>query len=66
MTGFELAEAMAAAIDRLVSVRESTSTLDRAIESIAGTIGRFNGKNAMSYLEAYQAEMIMRDIPEDR
>ena len=66
MRGSELAEAMAVAVDRLVSAREGTGTLDRAIESIVGTIGRFGGKNATSYLEAYRAEMIMRDIPADR
>ena len=66
MRGSELAEAMAVAVDRLVSAREGTGALDRAIESIVGTIGRFGGKNATSYLEAYRAEMIMRDISEDR
>ena len=40
--------------------------LDRAIEAIVGMIGRFGGKDATSYLEAYRAEMVMRDIPEDR
>ena len=39
--------------------------LDRAIEAIIGTICRFGGKNTTSYLEAYQAEMVMTDIPED-
>ena len=66
MRGSELAEAMAVAVDRLVSAREGTGTLDRAIESIVGSIGRFGGKDATSYLEAYRAEMIMRDIPVDR
>ena len=66
MRGPELAKVMAIAVDRLVSAREGTGALDRAIESIVGTIGRFGGKNATSYLEAYRAEMIMRDIPEDR
>ena len=66
MRGSELAEAMAVAIDQLVSAREGTGALDRAIESIIGTIGRFGGKDATSYLEAYKAEMIMRDIPADR
>ena len=66
MRGSELAEAMAVAVDRLVNAREGTGALDRAIESIVGTIGRFGGKDATSYLEAYRAEMIMRDIPTDR
>ena len=60
MRGSELAEAMAVAVDRLVS------TLDRAIEGTVGKIGRFGGKDATSYLEAYKSEMQMRDIPEDR
>ena len=65
MRGSELAKAMAVAVDRLVSAREGTGTLDRAIESIVGTIDRFGGKNVTSYIEAYRTEMIMRDIPED-
>ena len=65
MRGNELVEAMAVAVDRLVSAREGMGALDRAIEAIVGTIGRFGGKNATSYLEAYRAEMIMRDIPKD-
>ena len=66
MRGLELVEAMAAAVDRIVSTPEGIGALDRAIEAIVGAIGRFNGKNATSYLEAYRAEMVMRDIPEDR
>ena len=66
MRGSELAEAMAAAVDRIVSAREGTGALDRAIEAIVGTIGRFDGKDATSYLVAYRAEMVMRDIPEER
>ena len=46
--------------------REGTSALDRAIEAVVGTIGRFDGKDATSNLEAYRAEMVMRDITEDR
>ena len=33
---------------------------------IVGMIGHFNGKDMTSYLESYKAEMIMRDIPEDK
>ena len=47
-------------------MREGTSALDKAIEAIVGIIGRFGGKDATSYLEAYRAEMVMRDIPEDK
>ena len=47
-------------------MREGTSALDGAIEAIVGTIGQFGGKYTTSYLEAYRAEMVMRDIPEDR
>ena len=39
MRGSELAEAIAVAVDRLVSAREGTGALDRAIESIVSTIG---------------------------
>ena len=53
-------------INRLVSGCEGMRALDRAIEATVDKIGRFNGKDATSYLEAYRAEMQMRDIPEDR
>ena len=39
-------------------------TLDRDIEAIVGLIGQFSGKDMTKYLEAYKAEMIMRDIPD--
>jgi hypothetical protein len=61
----DLAEAMASAVDRIVNTREGAGALDRAIEAVVGTIGRFGGQTATSYLEAYQAEMVMRDNPED-
>ena len=66
MRGSQFAEAMASAVDRIVSAREGRCALDKAIEAIVGTIVRFGGKDSMSYLEAYRAEMVMRDIPEDR
>ena len=66
MTGSDLTEAMASAVDRIVSTHEGTCALDRAIEAVIGMIGRFGGKDATSYLEAYRAEMVMRDIPEER
>ena len=66
MRGSDLAEAMASAVDRIVSAREGTDALDRAIEAVFGTISRFSGKDATSYLASYQAEMLMRDIPEER
>ena len=65
MRGSDLAEAMASAVDRIVSARGGTCVLDRAIEAVVGTIGQFGGKDATSYLEAYLAEMVMRDILED-
>ena len=65
MRGSELVEAMAVDVDRLVNAREGTSALDRAIEAMVDKIGRFNGKDATSYLEAYRAKMLMRNIPED-
>ena len=52
MRGSELAEAMAAAVDRIVNVHESTGALDRAIEAIVSTIGRFGGTDATSLLWA--------------
>ena len=57
---------MAAAVDCLVSAREGTGALDRAIESIVGAIGRFGGKNAASYLEAYRSKMVEWDIPVEK
>ena len=53
MRGTELAGAMPLAVDKVVSVREGTSALDKAIKAIVGTIGRFGGKDATSSLEAY-------------
>jgi hypothetical protein len=52
MTGAHLLEAMASAVDQIVSAREGANALDRAVEAVVGTIGRFGGKNATSYLEA--------------
>ena len=57
MRGSELAEAMAVAVDRLVSAREGASALDRAREATVDKISRFGGKDATSYLEAYKLEM---------
>ena len=65
MRGSELVEAMAIAIDLLVSAREGKGALDRGIETIVSMIGWFGGKNVKCYLEAYRAKMIMRDIPEN-
>ena len=65
MRGSELAEAMTVSVDRLVNVLENAGGLDRAIETIVGTSNRLNGKDVTSFLEAYKAEMLMRDIPED-
>ena len=48
------------------TAREGTGALDRAIEAVVGTIGRFSGKDATRYLASYRAEMLMRDIPEER
>ena len=66
MRGSDLAEAMASAVDRMVNAREGAGALDRAIEAVVGTIGRFTGKDATKYLASYGAEMLMRDIPEER
>ena len=48
MRGSELAEAMATTIDRIVSARNRTGALDRAIEAIVTTIGRFGGEEYVS------------------
>ena len=47
MRGLDLAEAMASAVDRIVS---GTGALDRAIEAIVGTIGLFSRKDATRIL----------------
>jgi hypothetical protein len=39
MRGAYLAEAMASAVDRIVSARECAGALDRAIEAVVGSIG---------------------------
>ena len=59
MRGSDLAEAMASTVDWIVSAREGTDALDRAIEAIIGMIGWFSGKDATSYLASYRAEMLM-------
>ena len=66
MRGSELVEARAIVVDRLLNARESSVGLDRAIETILGTTGRFNGKDVTIYLEDYKVKMFMRDIPEER
>ena len=65
MRGSELVEAMAAAVDRIVSVGEGTGTPDRTIKAIVEMIGWFSGKDVTKYLEAYRTEMIMRDVPRE-
>ena len=46
--------------------RETTSGLDKAVESIVGKADRFNGKDVTNYLETFKAEMLMRDVSDDR
>jgi hypothetical protein len=46
MRGADLAEAIGSAVDRIVSAREGASALNRAIEAVVGSIGRFSGKDA--------------------
>ena len=57
---------MVVAVDHLVNARESSAGLDRAIEMIISTMGRFNGRNVMSYLKVYKAKILMWGIPEDK
>ena len=66
MRGSELAEVMVVVVNCIVSARDGMGTLDRAIKAVVGTIGWFNGKDVTKYLEAYRAEVIMRDISEER
>ena len=66
MRGSDLTEDMTWTMDRIVSAREGTGAVDRAIEAVVGTIGRFGEKNTTRYLEAYRAEMMMRYIPKDK
>ena len=62
MRGSELAEAMTVAIGHLSNARESSVGLDRAIKNIVGPAGQFNGRDVTNYLEAFKAEMLMRNI----
>ena len=66
MRGLDLAEAMASVVNRIVSAREGTGALDRAIEAVVRMIGRLSGKDATSYLEAYRAGIVMGDILGER
>ena len=45
MEGGVLAEAMVVVVDCLGNAREGPTGLDRAIETIIGTTGRFNGRD---------------------
>ena len=45
MRGSDLVEVMASSVDRIVTTHEGTGALDRAIESVVDTIGRFDGKD---------------------
>ena len=46
-----------------MSAREGTNALDRAIEAVVGTIGRFSGKDATSYLASYSEERRLAGFP---
>ena len=45
MNGEDLATMMVAAMDRMMQERDNTAGLDRAIETVVGTMGRFDGKD---------------------
>mgnify|MGYP007076045684 CR=1 FL=1 len=45
----ELAKAMVATIDNLMSARKSLVSLNRAIKTIVGTLGRCNGKTSPTF-----------------
>ena len=57
MRGSYLAEAMTSAVDQIVNARKGTGALDRAIEAVVGTIGRFSGKDATKYLALLRIEL---------
>ena len=52
----------------MLQKRENMLDVDRALETIIGTTGRFNEfqKYVSCYLEAFEAEMLMRGILEVR
>ena len=66
MRGGELVEPMVVIVDHLMNARASSAGLNRVIETIVGKTGRLNGKDVTNYLEAFKAEMLMRDIVKDR
>ena len=41
----DLTKMMAPAMDRMMQERDNTAGLDRAIETVVGTMGRFDGKD---------------------
>ena len=55
MKGGKLAEMMVVAMDPLMSARDGSAGLDKAIETIVDTSSRFNGRDIMGYLEAFKA-----------
>ena len=65
MRGSKVLGAMMVVVDRLVNAWEKVNGFDRTIETTVDMMGQFNGKDVSTYLEAYKAEMLMRDIPED-
>ena len=46
-------------LGRSYFAREGTGALDRAIEAVVGTIGRFSGKDATRYFTSYGEEMFL-------
>ena len=47
----DLATMMVAAMDRMMQEQDNTMGLDRAIETVIGTMGRFDGNDISRYLE---------------
>ena len=66
MNGEDPATMMAAAMDRMMQERNNTEGLDRAIEMVIGTMGRFDGKDVSRYLEGYRVEMLIRDVTAEK
>ena len=52
MRASELANVMVVVVDRLVNARDNTNSLERVMETVVGTTGRFNGKDVTNYCKS--------------
>jgi hypothetical protein len=53
---------MSALLAHLVLENSTPPGLNKAIDNLVETAGRFNGRNATRYLHTYEAEMLLRSI----